>query len=180
MSTEIASTRYPFHLVERWQLRDGTPTLIRPIRPSDLGIETAFAVGLSAQSSHRRLLSPRKLQPDELWRFTNVDYDRELALIAVSRIAGVEQQLAVARYVRDASNGEAEFAVVVADAWQRFGLATKLLGSLISAAKLAGVVQLSDITFSTNLPMLALARNLGFKMARMPGDATVKRLELML
>lgn len=171
---------YPAHLAERWHLPDGTPTVIRPIRPSDLTIESAFAAGLSAKSSYRRLLSSRQLQADELWRFANIDYDRQLALVVVGQIDGTQRQLAVARYVRDARNEDAEFAIVVGDAWQGCGLGVKLMHSLIGAARQAGVGRLSDVTLSTNLPMLALARKLGFTLRREPGDSTITRLSMLL
>lgn len=172
--------RYPAHLAETWCLPDGTPTVIRPIRPSDLEIETAFAAGLSAESGYRRLLSLRQLQADELWRFVNIDYDRQMALIVVGQFDGAERQLAVARYVRNVQNEDAEFAIVVGDAWQRCGLGMKLMQSLISAARQAGVGRLSDITLSTNLPMLALAQKLGFMRWREPRDATITRLAISL
>ncbi|WP_253819886.1 hypothetical protein [Variovorax paradoxus] len=73
---------YPSHLVEDWQLRDGTAVRIRPIRADDLAMHAAFVAGLSNETGYRRLLSPRKPQPDELWRMTHIDYDRELALNA--------------------------------------------------------------------------------------------------
>ena len=171
---------YPRDLREDWQLPDGTEVCIRPIRPQDLALETAFVQGMSAETSYHRLLSRRQLQPDELWRFTHIDYERELALVATARIDGAEQFLAVARYVRDAPGDQAEFAIVVGDAWQGSGLGTRLMRSLIAAAARAGVRRLVDITLSENKAMLALARRLGFRLQHEPGDARVTRLELAL
>jgi acetyltransferase len=171
---------YPGHLIEDWRLPDGTRVTIRPIRPEDLALETAFVAGLSRETGYRRLLSPRQLQPDELWRFTHIDYEWELALIATADIAGAEQQLAVARYVRDGQGEQAEFAIVVGDAWQASGLGTKLLQSLIRAAAQAGVRRLSASTLSNNEGMLALARKLGFQLLRDPGDTTVTYLSMTL
>jgi len=93
---------HPSHLVEDWQLLDGTPVRIRPIRADDLAMHTAFVAGLSNETGYHRLLSPRKPQPDELRRMTDIDYRHELALIATTEVDGKEQQLGVVRYVRGA------------------------------------------------------------------------------
>ena len=174
---------YPDHLVEDWQLADGTPVCIRPIRADDLAMHTAFVDGLSKETGYHRLLSPRKPQPDELWRMTHIDYDRELALIATTLVDGAEQQMGVVRYVRGDTQetaATAEFAIVIADAWQHRGLAGKLMRKLIAAAREAGVRQLADITLFDNLAMLGLARKLGFKVQRDPGNPNVTRLRLAL
>ncbi|QNK65954.1 GNAT family N-acetyltransferase [Variovorax sp. PAMC26660] len=174
---------YPSHLVEDWQLRDGTLVRIRPIRAEDLAMHSAFVAGLSNETGFHRLLSPRKPQPDELWRMTHIDYDRELALIATTEVDGAEQQMGVVRYVRGdtlQTSNTAEFAVVIADAWQHRGLAEKLLRKLIDAAAEAGVKQLADITLYDNTAMLALARKLGFRLQRDPGNPNVTRLLLAL
>jgi len=174
---------YPSHLVEDWQLRDGTPVRIRPIRADDLEMHTAFVAGLSSKTAYHRLLSPRKPQPDELWRWTHIDYDHELALIATTEVDGMEQQMGVVRYVRGDTPETvhiAEFAVVIADAWQRHGLAARLMRKLIDAAAQAGVKQLADITLYDNTAMLALARKLGFSLRRDAGNPNVTRLRLTL
>ena len=174
---------YPSHLVEDWHLADGTPVRIRPIHADDLPMHTAFVAGLSNETGYRRLLSPRKPQPDELWRMTHIDYDRELALIATTVVDGAEQQMGVVRYVRGDTPETAhvaEFAVVIGDAWQHRGVAMKLMRKLIDAAAEAGVKQLADIMLYDNVGMLALARKLGFKVQRDPGNPNVTRLRLAL
>ncbi|WP_208507684.1 GNAT family N-acetyltransferase [Variovorax paradoxus] len=174
---------YPAHLVEDWRLRDGRAVRIRPIHADDLAMHTAFVAGLSDRTGYHRLLSPRKPQPDELWRMTHIDYARELALIATTEVDGAEQQMGVVRYVRGDTPETAEvaeFAVVIADAWQRHGLAEKLMRVLIAAARDAGVRQLADITLYDNLAMIALARRLGFKVQRDAGNPNVSRLRLAL
>lgn len=179
----MASPDYPNHLVEDWQFADGTPVRIRPIRADDLEMHSAFVAGLSNETGYRRLLSPRKPQPDELWRMTHIDYHRELALIATTEVDGAEQQMGVVRYVRGDTPDTAttaEFAIVIADAWQHRGLAEKLMRKLIAAAADAGVEQLADITLFDNVAMLALARKLGFKVRRDPGNPNVTQLRLAL
>ena len=170
---------YPAHLVDTWTASDGTSLVIRPIRIGDEAIETTFIHSVSAATGYQRFLSPRIPQAAEIERFTHIDYDHEMALVAIDERAGGERLCGVARYVRD-ETGDAEFAIVLADDWQRRGLGAHLMHVLIAAAKEAGVKTLSGITSSTNAGMLTLARRLGFAVAREPGDATVSRLSLTL
>ena len=166
---------YPVHLIESWQSADGATITIRPIDADDMAIERAFVNALSEQTRYQRLLSTRRLLPGELERLTHIDYDHEMALIATTLVRGIEKEIAVARYVKD-SSGDCEFAIVVADAWQRSGLGEKLLRSLIHSAHLAGIPRITGITLATNTGMRRLARKLGFELQREPGDATLTRL----
>ncbi|HYR37086.1 MAG TPA: GNAT family N-acetyltransferase [Burkholderiales bacterium] len=166
---------------ETWIAPDGTPVTIRPIRADDLGLETEFVDGLSPASSYQRLMSARRLSPDELRHFTDIDYAHEMALIAVTSVGGRERQVGVARYVKSASvPGEAEFAIVLSDDWQKRGLGTKLLSSLVAAAKRDGVRRVVGTTSSANSAMLALAGKMGFKRALHAGSASTTTLALEL
>jgi acetyltransferase len=159
----------------------GEPLRIRPIRPSDLELERRFVDGLSPRSSYLRLLSGRRLMPGELERWTRVEPCCEIALIALVTINGVEEEVGVARCaVEDAQEGRWDFAIVIADAWQRRGVGEALLRRLLGAAAVAGVAAMSGITLSENHAMVALARKLGFGARREDGDATLIRLELRL
>jgi GNAT superfamily N-acetyltransferase len=176
-------SRYPAHLVEDWQLKDGTPVRIRPIRADDLAMHTHFVHGLSPSTGYARLLSPRMPQEAELRHMTDIDYARELALIATTPLDGHEHQMGVVRYVRGdtpETSDIAEFAIVIGDAWQRRGLAEKLLRRLIEAARSAGVATLADITLYDNRGMLTLARKLGFTLQRDASNPNVTKLRLKL
>lgn len=171
---------YPSHLIETIRLRDGARLTIRPIRGSDYRLELDFIRGLSARSAYQRLLSPRKLRADEVRRLVNIDYTRELALIAITEVEGEVRQVGVARYVPEADGSSCDFAIVVADAWQGRGLGEHLLRALLQAAARAGVPALTGLTLSANEPMRALARKVGFTLSRDPHDATVVQLRLPL
>ncbi len=175
-----AMVPYPAHLVEAWQLDDGTPVTVRPIRGGDMGIERDFLAGLSSQTRYQRLLSARKLLPGELRRLTHIDYGRDMALAATVRFDGVETLLGVARYVRLADAQSAEFAIVVGDAWQGRGLGERLMRSLLRAAALHGMQSLVGLTLTTNVRMQRLARKLGFTPALESGDATVTCLRRLI
>jgi acetyltransferase len=163
---------YPADLESTQDLRDGSRVLLRPIRPEDGTMETAFITELSDESRYRRFLSlVRHVTPEMIARFTQVDYDREMALIAVPVVDGAPDSIVgVARYVRNANPAHAEFAVVVADRWQGRGLAPLLMRRLISCARDAGVRELRGMVLANNAPMLAMMRALGFTIATAHDD----------
>jgi len=169
-------------LTSRVRLKDGAELTIRPIRPGDLGLHADFVHALSARTGYLRLLSPRIPQDDELRRMTQIHYPEELALVAIADVNGHE--VGVARYAPTIEPalypGRAEFAIVLADAWQGRGLAKLLLGQLIDAATAAGIRELADITLHDNLAMIGLARSLGFTVQRDPGDMHVTQLRKVL
>ena len=164
----------------RWRLPDGTEATLRPITPGDFAIETAFVDGLSADTSFNRLFSTRHPDAREIARWTNVDPSREEALVVTSERDGAEFMLGVARYVRDDDGPDAEFAIVVGDAWKRCGLGVALIGGVVALARAAGVRELYGTTLSTNGAMLALGRRLGFAARRVIGEGTVTRLSRRL
>ena len=171
---------YPSHLVEALTLRDGTPLTIRPICGDDYQLELDFIRGLSARSGYQRLLSPRKLSTQEIQRFVRIDYARELALIAVAVVDNKVRQVAVARYAPEPDSASCDFGIVVADEWQSRGLGEALLVSLVRAAAMAGVQELTGVTLADNVAMRGLARRLGFLISRDPHDATVVQLRMSL
>lgn len=142
--------------------------LIRPIRPEDAGIESAFVDGLSDRSRHMRFFSQaRSLSPTMLARFTQVDYERELALIALPADAPAPM-IGVARYSPNPDGESCEFAVTVADAWHGRGVGTLLMARLIEAAKATGYRRMTGSVLAANSGMLRLARELGFELKRNP------------
>ena len=165
--------QYP---LETWTAGDGTVITIRPISADDLELKKAFAEGLSANTVYQRLMSVRRPSLEELRRFTDLDSEREFALIATTPVQGRERQIGVARYVKDVTPTDAEFAIVLNDDWQRRGLGTRLLGSLLAAAKSDGVQRLVGTTMSDNDGMLKLGRRLGFRLDKEPGTASITNM----
>ena len=166
-----------------WEARNGTPVCVRPIEPGDFELEREFVEGLSARTGYQRLMNPRKPSTAELQRWTRVDRAREGVLIATVSQEGAERQIGVARYTLEAEegeDGEAEFAIVIADSWQGTGLGLHLLSSLIELARTSGVKRVFGTTLSDNVAMLGLARRLGFRQSRMPGAAIYTVLKLAL
>lgn len=166
---------YPMHLTSRLQLPDGTDILIRPIRPEDAEIEQTFVRRLSSRSKYFRFMQTlRELTPEMLVRFTQIDYDRELALIAVTRQDGRDVEIGVTRYVLNPDGESGEFALVVADEWQAKGIGSQMLGALIDAARARGLKSLDGEVLEENAPMLHLVRKLGFDVHASRDDPHVK------
>jgi acetyltransferase len=154
---------YPSHLVAVMQLPDGTDVTLRPIRPEDAEIEDTFVRNLSPRAKYFRFMqSLRELTRDMLIRFTQIDYQRELALIAVVTEYGREAEVAVARYGMNPDRESCEFAIVVADAWQGKGIGSRLMGMLMETAKARGFKRMEGDVLAENAPMLSLVRRLGF------------------
>ena len=86
---------------ETWTAADGTVITIRPISAADLALEEEFVNGLSATTGYQRLMSARRPSLEEIKRFTDINHERELALIATTLVQGKERQIGVARYVKE-------------------------------------------------------------------------------
>jgi acetyltransferase len=172
---------YPSDLVVSWQPPHGPPVTLRPIRPEDAEIEQEFVKNLSEESRHLRFMNTlRELTPGMLARFTQIDYDREMAIVAVQEQNDREIQIGVARYVTNPDGETCEFAIVVADHWQGKGLARRMLELLIDVARSRGLRAMVGHVLATNHAMLKLGEKLGFAIADSPDDATVKRVTLIL
>lgn len=168
---------YPAELVQGWTLHDGTRVVIRPIRPEDRQIEQDFVHNLSDESRYFRFFNAvRDLSETALTRFTQVDYDRDMALIAVISENGRETQIGVARYSINPDGRSCEFAIAVADAWQRKGIGSKLLRSLMDAARSRGLETMEGSVLSGNARMLALMDGLGFTVDPTAGDTTLRHV----
>ncbi|MFO7324191.1 MAG: GNAT family N-acetyltransferase [Pseudomonadota bacterium] len=153
-------------------LRDGSQVLIRPIRREDAELERRFIEGLSPESRRFRFLGCVATPSDEMVRrLTDIDPEREAALIAVARQDGHERQVGVARFCKT-SDDRAEVAVTVADDWQRRGLGTLLLRRLINLARASGVRTLYSVDSSGNARMRELATHMGFSCQPDPADRT--------
>ncbi len=173
--SHMAIHPYPAHLVSHWQLSNGMDVTIRPIRPEDAEITQAFVRGLSEESKYFRYMNAvHELSPAMLARLTQIDYDREMALLMVTRVDGQEVEMGVARYAVDASFSHAEFALVVDDRWQHHGIGYKLMNVLMDVARGKGVKVLEGEVLKINHKMLRLVEGLGFRIEPHPDDNNIK------
>lgn len=172
---------YPAELVSQWRLTDGTELVIRPIRPEDAEIERAFILGLSERAKYFRFMQNlRELPPQMLARFTQIDYEREMALIAVVQQDGDETEIGVARYVTNPDGLSCEFAIVVSDQWQRRGIGRRLMERLMDTARSYGIEAIEGDVLANNTEMLMLARKLGFGIHTEFDDPGVRRVRRLL
>jgi acetyltransferase len=159
---------YPRELEGEIRTRDGRTVRVRPIRPEDAEREVRFFAGLSARSRYQRFMQYLStLSERMLARFTQLDYDRELALVALWE----DEFVAVGRYAPNEDGVTAEFALVVADDWQGKGLGRALLERLCDAARAAGYRALYGEILHANREMLELAAHVGFSETSREGDA---------
>lgn len=167
----------PVELAESFQPVIGAAVTLRPLRPEDLDIETAFVEGLSVESRASRLLGGAiKITREYLQRLTQVDYARDMALAATVMLEGQETLIGVARYALEPDDHSCEFALVIADAWQGRGIGRRMLEKLVAVAAARGVRRIYGDTLATNRAMLGLAKALGFALQRHPDEAHLTRV----
>ena len=183
IALEPAIRLSPLHLVispypEQYESREVTPTglpiLIRPIKPEDAPLLVELFDTLSPTSIYYRFFGPLKALPHSmLVLFTQVDYDREIDLIALEQAGeGKERMVATARVMSDPDGKRAEFAILVGDPWHGKGVGAKLLERCLAIAKERGIETVWGMVLQENTGMQALARKLGFKVSRSgePGE----------
>ncbi|QIT56670.1 bifunctional acetate--CoA ligase family protein/GNAT family N-acetyltransferase [Aquisalimonas sp. 2447] len=179
--SHMAIMPYPRHLTRTETLPDGTRVLLRPIRPEDAAMEEAFIEGLSARSRYYRFMDHMgQVTLPMLVRFTQIDYHREMALVAVDESGQETRQVGVARYVVNPDGRSCEFAIAVADDWQGKGLGRRLMERLMETARDHGLERIEGQVLSANRGMLRLMERLGFSRQRVPGDYSVMQVERAL
>ncbi|QTA88571.1 bifunctional acetate--CoA ligase family protein/GNAT family N-acetyltransferase [Desulfonema magnum] len=171
----LVISSYPNHHEIRAETKHGDKIFIRPVRPEDAPLFTKLFYSLSPQSVYFRFFSPIKhLRHEVLARFTQIDYDREIGLVAIHESStegenGGEEMLGVARVITEAGGKKAEFSVLISDSWQGKGIGAALLERCLEIAKEHGDIQkVWGIVLPENRNMLALGRKLGFTIQKDP------------
>jgi acetyltransferase len=160
---------YPARYIAPWEMKDGTPVNIRPIRPEDEPMMVRFHETLSERSVYFRYFHPMRLNVrvahERLTRMCFIDYSREIALVAErteSRNGGREI-LAVGRLVKLRGGSDGEFAIVVSDNWQHRGLGKELLRRLVVIGREEKLRRIVADVLPDNHEMLRVCEHLGFK-----------------
>jgi acetyltransferase len=145
---------------------DGRTLLIRPIRPEDETTLGDLISSLDPEDARMRFFGAmRSLPRSQLARFTQIDYDREMALVAIERDSdGIERSLGEVRVVADPDNLVADFAIIVRSDIKGKGLGRLLLASIIDYSRSRGTGELRGETLAANLRMQHLAKDLGFEL----------------
>jgi acetyltransferase len=158
-------------------LHNGLIVTLRPIECSDQAEFKEFFKALSPASVHFRFLEIIKELPNEtVEKYCNLDYNQEIAIIALP--TGEDKMLAVARLILGLKDKRGEFALVIADAWQGFGLGKELLAYLIKIARDYQLEELYCVLSSNNNRMIGLAEKFGLKVKSTDGDTLEMTLKL--
>ena len=173
--THMAIHPYPYELTSHWQLPNGTEITIRPIRPEDADMEKDFVHHLSERSKYFRFMQAlQELTPEMLVRFTQIDYDREMAFIAVNKEE--DKELGVGRYMMNPDGNSADFALVVSDQYQGMGIGFRIMRALMQSAKHKGITKFEGEILTVNEAMLSLVKKLGFSIEPIEGDHEIVRV----
>ncbi len=164
----MAIRPYPKSLEEILRLFDGSEVLVRPIRPEDEPTHHVFVSKQTPEDIRFRFFGRvGELPHSEMARLTQIDYDREMAFIAVRHDDGVEgETLGVVRTVSDPDNERAEFAVMVRSDLKGTGLGRKLMMKMISYCRGRGTGEIVGQVLTDNTRMLKFVESLGFKRLR--------------
>lgn len=161
--TRLAIRPYPYQLEENVTLKNGEQCLFRPILPEDEPLLQQFISLVTKEDLYYRYFSEiNEFTHEDLANMTQIDYDREMAFVAVRQKNGESEIIGVTRAISDPDNIDAEFAVLVRSDLKGLGLGRRLLEKLIAYTSDHGLQRLNGITMPNNRGMVTLARKLGF------------------
>lgn len=161
----LAIRPYPVEYEEPTTLKDGAAVMLRPILPEDEPLHAAFIQGVSKDDLYKRFFSEvGEFNHEALAKLTQIDYDREMAFVAVSSVGNRQKIIGVSRALINHDNSDAEFAILIRSDLKGKGLGKILMSKIIDYCRNKGTRQMSGMTMPTNRGMLLLATSLGFKI----------------
>lgn len=170
---------YPTRYVAPWKLSDGTEVLLRPIRPEDEPMEGELLATVSEETLRGRFFENSvNITHEMLVRFTNIDYDREMAIVAELTKGKKKRIIGVGRLMGEADKGCGEFAVLVHDDFQGKGLGFKLTDVIIGIAQEKGLREITGYVDANNRRMQRVVSELGFYVVSTDECVTTVRLDL--
>ena len=165
---------YPKKYETLWKLRDGRTVLLRPIKPEDEPLWLEMFKNCSEESIRYKLFQTLKHMPHEVRvRYCNIDYDREIAIVAELTENGKRKIIGTARVSIELDGKTGEIAFLVADPWQGLGLGTKLVDYVIEICKERGLESVYGVMLPENRKAIELMKNLGFQLKYME-DGTIR------
>lgn len=181
-AARLSISPYPRELETELVTTDGTSYLLRPIVPEDEPQVQGLITRLSPQAIRFRYFSTiRELSHRDAARFTQIDYDREMALVLTSRgNAGETPIHGVVRLMSDPDNELAEYSIVVEDRLTGRGVGTALMHRILGYARSRGIQEVFGYVMKENSNMLAICQTLGFRVAPQPDDFDSYRVSLPL
>jgi len=164
-----------------WRAQDGSIVRIRSIEVADAMLIREFVRSLSFKTRYLRFMAAVKgLSAQMVDRLTRLDHHSDAGLIGIVNTDGADRVVGVARYAANVDGESCEFAIVVADEWQRRGLGSRLLALLVDRASSRGLKRIRGDILAINAPMIAFAKAHGFTVTRSPQDLTALGAELRL
>ncbi len=180
----LAILPYPSRYEQLWPLAGGGEYIVRPVHPDDADMLQAFVRGLSPESRYFRFVSSmQELPATMLSRFALIDYDREMALVALytesrpdadGKSVDVTRIVGVSRYITNPDRSTCEFSLVVADDFKGRGLGSRLMLSIMDFAREKGLTEIEGLVLANNPNMLKLMKGLGFAVKSFPEDPDFK------
>jgi len=175
----LVITPYPTRYTTTWKLLDGTEVILRPIRPEDEPLEHELLSNLSEETLRTRFFSIIKdITHEMLIRFCNIDYDREMAIVAELKEGNKKRIIGIGRLIIEPDLRSGEYAVLVHDAYQGKGLGYKLVDVIIGIAQDKELEEIHGTVLTENEKMLRVARKLGFTTKIQPDGITEVKLVL--
>lgn len=168
---------YPKEYERQVLIRGGRTVLLRPIRPEDEPLHEEMFSTFSTETRRFRFFGPVKESHEMLARYTQIDYDREIAIIAELTEGGRKRMAGVVRLIADPYNETAEYAIVVGDPWQGQGLGTMMTRYILEIARERGIKKVIAYALEDNTSMLNLFRKFKFSFHR---EEDMFRIELTL
>jgi acetyltransferase len=170
----IVISPYPKKYESLWSLKNGQEVLLRPIKPEDEPMWLEMFQSLSEESIRYRFFEMLKDTPHEVRvRYCNIDYDREVAIVAELVEDGKRKLLGVGRLNMEGEGSDAEMSFLVSDKWQGLGLGTKIVDYVLDIAKEKGIDSVYAIMLPDNYRALSLTKKMGFSIEYL-SDGTVK------
>jgi acyl-CoA hydrolase/GNAT superfamily N-acetyltransferase len=161
----LTQTLYPEELEDWGTTKDGAKLFLRPVKPTDEPKMRDLFYSFSKETVYFRFFSFLNAMPHEkLKSFVNVDYDQEMAMVAIVPHAGEDELVGSARYIVDPATGMAEYAISVHEKWQNRGVGTALLSYLIKVARMKGLKGFVGFVLDSNTRMYRLIHKMGFKV----------------
>ncbi|MFC1574093.1 acetate--CoA ligase alpha subunit [Candidatus Latescibacterota bacterium] len=162
---------YPEEFTTTFRMKNGGEALLRPIKPEDEPLEAGMFAQFSEQTQRFRFFQLIKnITHEMLVRYTQIDYDREIAIIAEVDEDGTKKMAGVVRLIADPYNETAEFAIVVADPWHNEGLGNKFSDYILEIAKKRGIKKVYATILHNNHIMLHMFRKRGFTIIKNEED----------
>ena len=175
----LVITPYPTRLVMNWTLADGTEVLLRPIKPEDEPLKFELLTSVSEDTLKGRFFQKiTNITHEMLLRLCNIDYDREIAIVAEIKKDQKKKLIGTGTLIIDPNFETGEFAILVHDDFQGKGLGYKLLDTIIGIAQEKGLERFFGLVLSGNKKMINLTRKLGFTVEDLPDG--LSRVEFLL